>query len=726
MWSSQRQPGMRPKLWHAGIRTRMSNPPRRAPGRRMRPSVTPLEDRTLLTTPTLTTLVATAASLTYGQTEILTATVTTNPPSETTPTGGSVTFLDGSTTLGSSPMTAGSAAFDTTSLGPGIHVVTAVYSGDAPDFFGSSTLSNYPTIATVAGGGSGTVGDGGPATSVALNDPSGVAVDTAGDIFIADSQDQVICEVNHATGLISIVAGDGTLGSSGDGGPATAGELDVPGGLAVDAAGDIFIADSSNNEIREVNHATGSITTVAGDGTQGYTGDGAAATGAALNDPNGIAVNAVGDLFIADSGNSVIREVDHATGSITTVAGDGTQGYTGDGAAAIGAELAFPKGVAVDAAGDIFIADSTNNVIREVNHATGSITTVAGDGTYGNSGDGDAATTAALNNPTGVAVDAAGDIFIADQFNNEVREVDHATGVIFTVAGDGTSGDTGDGGPATAAELNDPSGVAVGATGNLFVADSGNNAIREASPGALRLSVVRAQLTVTANSLSQTYGAAVPALTYTITGFVNGDSSASLTTPPSLFTPATSSSPIGSYPIVVAGASSPDYAITFVDGTLTVTPEPVSVQSTSIQKVRVSKKKTTQVIVLQFSGELNAADAETLGNYRLVTVAQGKKHPSKVVALSQASYNASTDSVTLSSRKPLVLNPSLQLTLEAAGLLDTIGRPLDGDNSGQPGSNFVATLSKRGVTVISAVARARARHLFAHAERFLHPARGKG
>ena len=161
--------------------------------------------------------------------------------------------------------------------------------------------------------------------------PSGVAVDSAGDLFIADTDNNVVREVNHATGAITTVAGNGTYGYSGDGGPATAAELANPDGVAVDSAGDLFIDDSNNSRIREVNLATGTITTIAGNGTYGYTGDGGAATAAELSHPLGIAVDSAGDLFIADSGNNVIREVNLATGTITTVAGNGTRGFTGDG-----------------------------------------------------------------------------------------------------------------------------------------------------------------------------------------------------------------------------------------------------------------------------------------------------------------------------------------------------------------------------------------------------------
>jgi 3-keto-L-gulonate-6-phosphate decarboxylase len=249
--------------------------------------------------------------------------------------------------------------------------------------------------------------------------------------------------------------------------------------VAVDAYGDLFIADAGNNVIREVISATGIIITVAGNGTAGYSGDGAAATAAQLNCPHGVAVDSSGDLFIADTGNNVIREVVQATGNIITVAGTGTAGYSGDGAAATSAQLNSPYGVAVSSSGDLFIADTGNNAVREVVQAAGNIITVAGTGTAGYSGDGAAATSAELSGPVSVAVDASGDLFIADAGNNVVREVVQTTGYIVTVAGNGTAGYSGDGGSAISAQLNDPYGVAVDANGDLFIGDSGNNCIRK-------------------------------------------------------------------------------------------------------------------------------------------------------------------------------------------------------------------------------------------------------
>jgi sugar lactone lactonase YvrE len=334
-------------------------------------------------------------------------------------------------------------------------------------------------ISTVAGRRTaGFSGDAGPATAAQLNFPSGVAVDSAGNLYIADYGNSRIRKVT-AAGVISTVAGNGTFGFSGDGGPATAAQLNFPSGVAVDSAGNLYIADSNNNRIRRAT-AAGVITTMVGSGTAGFSGDGGPATAAQLNNPRGGAVDSAGNLYIADSNNNRIRRVT-AVGVITTVAGNGTRGgFSGDGGPATAAQLNNPSGVTVEAAGNLYIADSNNNRIRRVT-AAGVISTVAGTGTAGFNGDAGPATAAQLNTPSGVAVDAAGNLYIADTSNNAIRKVTPG-GVIRTVAGNGTRGFSGDGGPATAAQLYAPTGVAVDSAGNLFIADSNNNLIRKVTP----------------------------------------------------------------------------------------------------------------------------------------------------------------------------------------------------------------------------------------------------
>jgi trimeric autotransporter adhesin len=335
------------------------------------------------------------------------------------------------------------------------------------------------TIVTAAGNGTeGFSGAGGAPTSAALNLPVGAAVDSAGDIFIADALNNLVWEVSAATGTITVVAGTaGTAGFSGDNGAATSAELNSPSAVAVDSAGNLYIADAGNQRIRMVSTGTGLIATIAGNGTGGFSGDGGPATGAELNDPQGVTVDSAGNLYIADIVNNRIRIVSAATGTITTIAGNGTAGFSGDGGPATSAELNNPDGVTLDSAGNLYIADSANERIRVV--SSGTITTVAGNGTGGSTGDNGAATSAELNNPNSVAVDGAGDLYIADTLNNRIRMVTAATGTITTIAGNGTLGSSGNGGAATGAELHTPISVALDSVGNLYIADSLNFVVRE-------------------------------------------------------------------------------------------------------------------------------------------------------------------------------------------------------------------------------------------------------
>ena len=333
-------------------------------------------------------------------------------------------------------------------------------------------------ITTVAGNGAGGYnGDGVPATEAALNDAIDIAVDSGGNLFIADRDNERVRRVDAATGVITTVAGNGMYGYSGEGGPATSAGLAGPSGVAIDSAGNLFIADTYSYRVRRVDGATQVITTVVGNGMDCFSGDGGPATDAALCEPWGVTLDSAGNLFIADTGNR-IRRVDGVTGVITTVAGNGIDGYAGDGGPATAAALFVPSGVAVDSAGSLFIADTGNQRIRRVDSVTGVISTVAGNGYLnpyyscgGYSGDGVPATSAELNCPSGIAVDSAGNLFIADSGNQRIRRVDSVTGVISTVAGNGIPGEAGDGGPATSAELYEPSGVAVDSAGNLFIAD---------------------------------------------------------------------------------------------------------------------------------------------------------------------------------------------------------------------------------------------------------------
>ncbi|MDQ6945836.1 MAG: IPT/TIG domain-containing protein, partial [Actinomycetota bacterium] len=356
----------------------------------------------------------------------------------------------------------------------------------APGF--ASAVPGSGFINTVAGSknNSGFAGNGGPATSAAFSNVVGVAVDAGGNVFIADGFNNDVRRVDAATHVVQTVAGNETLGAgfSGDGMAATSAQLNGPNGVAVDAAGNLFIADTGNNVIREVDAGTQIIHTVAGDNSlgAGFSGDGMAASSAQLNGPFDVTVDAAGNLFITDSNNNVVRKVDATTKVIHTIAGNNSlgAGFSGDGMAATAAQLNFPAGVTVDSARNVFIADGSNNRIRKVDATTQTITTVAGGGTT--LGDGGNATSAQLNLPLGIALDGAGSLFIADYLNNRIREVQAATGVISTVAGNGTAGFSGDGGPATQAKIDSPYDVAVDASGDIFVADNGNNSVREVFP----------------------------------------------------------------------------------------------------------------------------------------------------------------------------------------------------------------------------------------------------
>jgi predicted phage tail protein/sugar lactone lactonase YvrE len=332
-------------------------------------------------------------------------------------------------------------------------------------------------ISTVAGNGSTTAsGDGGPATSAGVPAPAATAFDSSGNLYIASTSGQEVRKVSP-TGIISTVAGKaGTAGFSGDGGPAALAKLSSPTGLAVDTSGNLYIADTGNHRVRKISTA-GTITTVVGNGTAGSTGDGGPATSAELTTPVDVKVSPAGDLYIADGGASKIRKVD-AGGTISTFAGSGTAGYNGDGIAATAAKLNQPNFLYVSSGGDVYIDDTANNRVRMVDSATGLISTVAGTGVSGYGGDGGAATAAKLSSPQGIVVDSIGDLFISDYNNERIRKV-NPSGTITTIAGTGRSGFAGDGGPAFKAKINHPAGLTVNGAGDLLLGDYGNNRVRK-------------------------------------------------------------------------------------------------------------------------------------------------------------------------------------------------------------------------------------------------------
>jgi hypothetical protein len=364
---------------------------------------------------------------------------------------------------------------------------TAYLSGTGSGGLGVLVSGNMPGIAGQGRLFSGPLGDNGPATLASLNLPSSIALDGAGNLYIADSLHYRIRVVNAKTGIITTFAGNGTPGYGGDNGPALSATLNTPSGVAVDGAGNVYIADSGNNVVRKVTASTGIVTTVAGNGSPGSptkVGDGGAATAANLNNPQGVTIDIGGNLFIADCANHRIRRVDAATGIITTVAGNGTTnpatgagGFSGDGGPATSAELNYPYTVAFDAVGNMYIPDSSNNRIRKVTPA-GVISTFAGDGASDYKGDGGGATAAALFSPEGVIADPAGNVYISDTQNAAVRKVNALSGDISTIAVNDAGEDLYNG-TLYPISIYAPTGLAIDGYGNLYVANYYNQIVQQ-------------------------------------------------------------------------------------------------------------------------------------------------------------------------------------------------------------------------------------------------------
>ena len=341
--------------------------------------------------------------------------------------------------------------------------------------------------------------------------PTGVAYDTTGDLFIADTARNQVFEIS-AGGAITVVAGNGTQGFTGDGGPATAAELNAPMSVAVAPDGTVYIADTGNQRIRIVQ--AGSITTFAGNGARGFTGDGGPATAAALNHPVALALDATGSLLVCDQGNERVRRI--SAGQIATIAGNGVQGFAGDGGAATSAELNEPSGVAESADGRIFIADTNNQRVRVVD-TNGTISTFAGTGIAGMLGDDGPASAAQLSRPIGLAIDAANNLLIADENNHRLRRV-AADGTITTIAGSGRQGVAPDGAVAISSAQNQPTAVAISVFGWPVIGDPANHTVqivfsdgRLYSPGGLGARAT----TLTATAPNAVYGTAQSTISVT-------------------------------------------------------------------------------------------------------------------------------------------------------------------------------------------------------------------
>jgi sugar lactone lactonase YvrE len=401
------------------------------------------------------------------------------------------------------------AHLNTSTVGPQTFTVTATdSSGNVAtntSTFNVSALS-YSTpgsIWTLAGNGyEEYFGDAGAAIAagLSLSYPASAATDSTGNVYIADSANNRIRKVDIASGLISTIAGNGTAAFGGDGAAATSASLNNPTGITIDSADNLYVADTGNSRIRRIDALSGTITTVAGSGSTFYAGDGGTAVAAGLEYPTGVAIDGTGNIFIVDSGNNAVRRVDGVSGVISTFAGAGSPGFSGDGAIANAALLNHPTSISLDSQGSFYIADAGNNRIRRIDANSGFITTVAGNGTLGVATEGVLATASPLNSPSSVIVDRFGNLYVADTNNDAIHRIDAATGILSSIIGAAVSpgvgspgGFSGDGRLALSGLLSSPAGLALNAQGTLYIVDSANNRVRFV-PGA-----VQNRPTVTAN-----------------------------------------------------------------------------------------------------------------------------------------------------------------------------------------------------------------------------------
>lgn len=340
------------------------------------------------------------------------------------------------------------------------------------------------TMTTAVGTGKpGRPSDGGAAVEATLNMPFDAAFDSGGNLYLSDTMNHCIRRVDGKTGVITTVAGNGAQGFSGDGGAASKAQLNEPYGVVLDSKGNLYFADRLNRRVRRVDAGTGSITTVAGDGSKTYSGDGGPGARAGLVEPNGVALDPEeARLFIADVADHRVRVLDLGTGTISTFAGTGQGRFAGDGGPASAASIFGARAVEVGADGTVYIVERQGNRVRGVDPRTGLITTRAGTGAKGYSGDGGPAKEATFNGPKELAIDRAGNLLIVDTENHAIRRIDARTGLIRTLAGNGRRGKEGDGGAATSALLDRPHGVAVGPDGAVYIGDTGNHRIRKVSP----------------------------------------------------------------------------------------------------------------------------------------------------------------------------------------------------------------------------------------------------
>jgi sugar lactone lactonase YvrE len=438
------------------------------------------------------------------------------------------------------------------------------------------------------------------AITVPLLLPSAIVFDPAGNLYIAETANHVIRKVD-INGNITTIAGTGTQGFSTIAGPANAAQLDSPQGLALDTANNLYIADTHNHVICKLNLTSGILTTIAGTGAPGFSGDNGPATSAQLDLPTALALDPQNNLYLADTRNHRIRRIDAVTGFITTIAGNGTQGFSGDNAPAIAAAIDSPTGLALDASSNLYLADTHNHRIRRVDANTGLITTIAGTGSLGYSGDSAQATAATLALPHGLTLDAAGNLYFADTSNHRIRRIDAITGLITTIAGNGTQGFSGDNGPATAAALDTPRDTTFSPTALLTLADTGNQRIRQieapasfqtmaglglTTPGALTLSapsvIAYGSGTITATLASSTPATGLVTFLDTANATTTTLAAVPLTTTTATLN--TSTLPAGLHNITAtyagdqthSSAQSPTFALTITPRQLTANLTPVT------------------------------------------------------------------------------------------------------------------------------------------------------
>uniref|UniRef100_Q02B28 NHL repeat containing protein n=1 Tax=Solibacter usitatus (strain Ellin6076) TaxID=234267 RepID=Q02B28_SOLUE len=420
----------------------------------------------------------------------------------------------------------------------------------------AAAIASGQTITTVAGNGTaGFAGDTGQATQAQINRAVGLVTDANGNLYLAEELNNRVRKVDTG-GVITTLAGIGTAGFAGDGGPAAQAQLNGPLGLCIDGSGNIYVSDQGNKRVRKI-APSGTITTVAGSGSAASGGDGGAATAAGFAIPIRCAVDKSGNLLIVDQGAHKIRKVEAASNIISTFAGNGSQGFSGDGGQAAQASFNNPTALAVDAAGTVYVTDQSNQRIRRIDTG-GVITTVAGNGNAAFSGDGGSATAASLNYPGGIVLDSSGTLYIVDSVNQRVRKVSGTT--ISTVAGTGTAGFSGDGGAALQAQLNNPFPITADGSGNLYVGDVSNNRVRKITGASTRPGPTITSAGVT-NAASFQTGIA-PGGIITIFGSNLGASAGQIVTAPGAPWPPQ----VGGVSVTMDGVTAPVYRVLNLNG----------------------------------------------------------------------------------------------------------------------------------------------------------------